>query len=151
MVVTEKETAANEAAESANCATPAAMLRVLEDVYAAAFRPTRSPLLTPAMAHLLLVFMEQTTTGQERLKAGLPSVGLSLAHKTGSSGTVGGRTLAHNDVGMIRLTDGRHACIVSFITACTEDVATMNHAHAQLAEETVLRLFAQREGTDAGE
>ena len=62
--------------------------------------------------------------------------GYVLAHKTDSSGTVGGSTLGHNDVGIIRLPDDRYACIVSFITACTEDSTTLNHAHAQLAEMT---------------
>ena len=47
-----------------------------------------------------------------------------------------GITAAHIDVGIIRLADGRHACIVSFISASTEDAATMNRAHAELAEKT---------------
>ena len=136
IAATEKGMASGVAAMSLNCATPAAMLRVLEDLHSSAFLHTLHPLLTPPMARLLLAYMEQTSTGQDRLRAGLPSEKLSFAHKTGSSGTVGGSTLAHNDVGIIRLPDDRYACIVSFITACTEDAATMNHAHAQLAEMT---------------
>ena len=143
IAVTEKEMALDAAAMSENCATPAAMLRVLEDLYSAATFPTQHPLLTPPMARLLLAYMEQTTTGQERLRAGLPSGELAFAHKTGSSGTVGGCTLAHNDVGIIRLPDGRHACIVSFITDCSESAATMNQAHAQLAEKTYRALTAK--------
>ena len=136
IVVTEREMAKDVAAQVANAATPAAMLRVLEDVHDAAFGTTRNPLLSPPMARLLLAYMEQCSTGQERLRAGLPRVPLSFAHKTGSSGTLGGITAAHNDVGIICLADGRYACIVSFISASTEDVATMNRAHAELAEKT---------------
>lgn len=134
--VTEKEMALDVAAKTVNRTTPAAMLRVLEDLHSATSHQTLYPLLTPPMACLLLAYMDQTTTGPERLRAGLPNVGLSFAHKTGSSGIINGITLAHNDVGIIRMDDGRYACIVSFITACTEDAATMNHAHAQLAEKT---------------
>lgn len=136
IAVTEKEMASDVAAKLVNRATPAAMLRLLEDLYSAAYHQTQHPLLTPPLARLLLAYMEQTTTGQERLRAGLPHTELSFAHKTGSSGIVGGITLAHNDVGIIRLPDGRHAGIVSFITASTENAATMNRAHVQLAEKT---------------
>lgn len=73
-------------------------------------------LLSPASTKLLLKLMTETTTGQDRLKAGLPK-GARLAHKTGTSATDFGLTPATNDVGIVTLKDGRRYAVVVFLAS----------------------------------
>lgn len=127
-----------------NRATPLAVLRLLEDVYAAAQQTDKRPLLSPPYANYLLETMEQTQTGDSRLKAGLPTSGIRIAHKTGSSGVHGGRTLAHHDAGIVMLQNGCHACVVSFITESNESEGQMNQCHAATAR-SVYQLHLNRE------
>lgn len=116
-----------------NRATPLALLRLLEDVYAAARQTCERPILSAPYAACLLETMEQAQTGDLRLKAGLPASGIRFAHKTGSSGVEGGRTLAHHDVGIVMQPNGRHACVVSLITGSDESEEQMNRCHAATA------------------
>ncbi len=116
----------------ANHITPRAAILLLQDVYDAA--QGKSNLLNRRQAEWLLAVMESTWTGAERLKAGL-SPDVRLAHKTGSSGTEKGHTIALNDIGVIMLPDGRHACIASFIRDSTGSMPDMEAAHARLARE----------------
>ena len=83
------------AALSVNRASPSAMLQILEDVYAAANSTPENPILSRSLAEFLLNMMNQCSTGQNRLKAGFSGAPVAFAHKTGSSGIVNGRTLAH--------------------------------------------------------
>jgi beta-lactamase class A len=53
--------------------------------------------------------MTRTSTGKNRIRAGLPA-GTLVAHKTG---TLFGVT---DDVGIVRLPDGRHLAVVFFVT-----------------------------------
>jgi beta-lactamase class A len=71
-------------------------------------------LLSPASTRLLLKIMTETTTGQNRLKAGLPP-GATLAHKTGTGRTDLGLNPATNDVGIITLKDGRRYAVAVFL------------------------------------
>lgn len=116
----------------ANHITPRAAIRLLQDVSSAA--QGKSDLLDRRQAEWLLAVMASTRTGAERLKAGL-SPDVRLAHKTGSSGTEKGHTIALNDIGVIMLPDGRHACIASFIRDSTGSMPDMEAAHARLAHE----------------
>ena len=77
-------------------------------------------LLSRASTRRLLAIMTATTTGQNRLKAGLPK-GAVLAHKTGTSGTDLGLTAATNDVGIVTLKDGRRYAVVVFLAASPQD------------------------------
>jgi len=79
--------------------TPAAMARLL-------YMLGSGRLLNPTSTSTLLKVMEQTATFPNRLKAGL-SPGWALGHKTGSSGTWEGVTIATNDVGVITAPDGK--------------------------------------------
>ena len=117
-----------------NNATPRAMVQLLY----ACFIEKR--LLSPALTQLLWDIMSSPSAGAPRLAAGIPT-GAALAHKTGSSGTnAAGYTLAHNDVGVLRLPDGRTDCISSFIHNSSETPATMEAAHAELAKRAACLL-----------
>ena len=64
--------------------------------------------------------MAETSTGTNRLKGLLPK-GTEVAHKTGSSGQEDGLTAAFNDVGIVKLPNGKHYAIAVFITDSKED------------------------------
>lgn len=117
---------------SVNQASPMAMRQILEDVYAAAHSSPRNPILSQSLAGFLLRIMNQCSTGQNRLKSGFLGAAVAFAHKTGSSGVVNGRTLAHNDIGIIQLPGGSYACIVSFISDSTQNESQLNECHSKL-------------------
>jgi beta-lactamase class A len=58
--------------------------------------------------------MREAVTGQGRLRAGFSSKTV-LAHKTGTSETFEGVSLATNDIGLATLPDGRTLAIVAFL------------------------------------
>ncbi len=120
-----------------NNATPRAMTALLR----ACFVERR--LLSPEHTELLWGIMSGPTAGAPRLRAGIPQ-GAVLAHKTGSSGTRQGFTLARNDVGVLKLQDGQLACIVSFIRDSRASVPEMDAAHAALARRVAERMSAEQ-------
>ena len=73
-------------------------------------------LLSAASTHHLLDVMASTSTGKNRLKAGLPS-GWSLGHKTGSGRTWKELCSATNDVGILTAPDGKKFAVAVFVTA----------------------------------
>lgn len=79
-------------------------------------------LLSPESSALLLGLMTETKTGANRLKAGLPE-GASLAHKTGTSATNFGITVATNDIGIVTLKDGRKYAVVVMLADSPADLA----------------------------
>lgn len=70
-------------------------------------------LLTPSSTKLLLKLMGDQVI-PNRLRAGLPK-GTDFADKTGTSGSINGRTGAYNDMGIITLPDGRRVLIGAFL------------------------------------
>lgn len=73
--------------------------------------------------------MTDVSTGQKRLKAGLPP-GAKLAHKTGTSGMILGINAATNDIGIVTLPDGRKYAVAIFLagSAMPEDEREAVHA-----------------------
>jgi len=69
----------------------------------------RGGALTPESRAVLLDTMTRTSTGKNRIRSGLPE-GVVFAHKTG---TLAGVT---DDVGIVRLPDGRHLAMAIFVT-----------------------------------
>lgn len=88
--------------DTRNASTPRAMLALLAAI-------DRGGVLSPQSRAVLLDTMTRTSTGKNRMRAGLPD-GTVFAHKTG---TLQGVT---DDVGIIRLPDGRHLALAIFIT-----------------------------------
>lgn len=70
--------------------------------------------LSKSSRALLMQWMTETETGLKRLKGNLPP-GTVVAHKTGTSYTVNGVTVATNDVGLITLPNGQHLAIAVFV------------------------------------
>jgi beta-lactamase class A len=81
-------------------------------------RLARGELLSPTSTRLLLRLMTDSATGENRLKAGLPP-DASLAHKTGSAATDLGVTPATNDIGVVRLANGRRFVIAAYLAGST--------------------------------
>ncbi|MCC6365436.1 MAG: class A beta-lactamase [Bryobacterales bacterium] len=71
-------------------------------------------LLSGASTKHLVHVMEQTATGEDRLKAGL-APGWKIGHKTGTSGSWKGVTAATNDVGILTAPDGGAVSIAVFV------------------------------------
>ncbi|MCW1382183.1 class A beta-lactamase-related serine hydrolase [Novosphingobium sp. KCTC 2891] len=82
--------------------TPRAMVALLGAI-------DRGGVLSPQSRAVLLDTMTRTSTGKNRIRAGLPE-GTLVAHKTG---TLAGVT---DDVGIVRLPDGRHLAVAIFVT-----------------------------------
>jgi beta-lactamase class A len=84
-------------------------------------------LLSPSSTKFLLDTLTQTTTFPDRLKAGVPD-GWTIGHKTGTSGTWKGVTVAFNDVGIITGPKGETISIAVFISdskASDKDMAKL--------------------------
>lgn len=88
-------------AEPEDTATPRAMLDLVT-----AFEAGRA--LSPASTQRLFTIMAGCETGKARIVGMLPP-GTAVAHKTGSLNGVG------NDVGVVRLPDGRRFAVVVFV------------------------------------
>lgn len=102
--------------------TPRAMAALLAAI-------DRGGVLSPQSRAVLLDTMTRTSTGRNRIRAGLPE-GTLLAHKTG---TLAGVT---DDVGIVRLPDGRHLAMAIFVTG------PENHtAHANLIAQIAQVLY----------
>lgn len=89
----------------------------------------RSP-LTPEHTALLLDWM-QPTSRLMRLQADLPA-GTSVAHKSGTSGEEHGVAAATNDIGLIRLPDGRELAIAVFVTDARASMPVREAVIAQI-------------------
>ncbi|MFO1013432.1 MAG: class A beta-lactamase [Caulobacteraceae bacterium] len=74
-------------------------------------------LLSTPSTLLLLKIMTETSTGPNRLKAGLPA-GAALAHKTGTGPVVLGVNAATNDMGIVTLADHRRYALAAFVAGC---------------------------------
>ena len=99
--------------------TPRSMLALLAAI-------DKGNVLSESSRAVLIGTMARTTTGARRIRAGLPA-GTLVAHKTG---TLAGVT---NDVGIIRLPDGRHLALVVFVTG-PEGHGPHNQLIAQIAQ-----------------
>jgi beta-lactamase class A len=110
---TEKELAQDKAVQYRNYATPDAVVVLLR-----ALHEGRG--LSKSSQALLLRLMTETPTGLKRIKGLLPK-GTVVAHKTGTSRTVDGVTAATNDIGLVRLPNGRHLAIAVFVSDAKAD------------------------------
>jgi len=93
-------------------------------------------LLSGASTRHIIDVMTQTVTFPDRLKAGV-APGWAIAHKTGTSGTWKGMTIATNDVGILTAPSGGKVAIAVFIAdsrAPDRDRAALT---AKLARATI--------------
>jgi beta-lactamase class A len=89
------------------------------------------PPVSPIANACLLKSMDSPFTSG-RIRAGLPP-GTPLAHKSGSSGTHGGKAAATNDIGLVTLPDGRRLAIAVFVTDSRADDDTREAVIARIA------------------
>lgn len=125
IATTEKEMAADPKAQYRNWATPRGMVSLLR-----IFHERRA--LSPASSAYLKQLMTETETGPNRLRGMLPA-GTRVAHKTGTSNTVGGMTAATNDVGLVALPGGKTMAIAVFVSDSPADTAAREGVIAKLA------------------
>jgi beta-lactamase class A len=89
-------------------------------------------LLTQASTQHLLDLMAAQTI-PNRLRAGLPK-GVQLADKTGSSGTLEGKTAAYNDIGILTWPDGHTVLVAAFLTHSSASMAARDALFADIAK-----------------
>jgi beta-lactamase class A len=93
--------------------------------------------LTAAHTRMLWQWMQDASSGAQRIKGELPA-GTTVLHKTGTSGTRDGVTFATNDVGLITLPDGRRLAIAIFVTDSKADDETRDAVIARIAKAAYL-------------
>ena len=123
---TEKEMGFGETVAYRNWAKPKAMVKLLRILHQGRKG------LSPASRNFLLELMTETKTGLKRIKGQLPA-GTVVAHKTGTSGTVGGITRATNDIGLVSLPNGKHLAIAVYISDTKADDRTREEVIAKIA------------------
>lgn len=100
-----------------NWSTPKAITELLVKFY------TKNPLSKESF-NFLWTTMVETSTGVNRIKGQLPK-GTIVGHKTGTSDTnKAGITAAINDMGIVRLPNGKHYAIAVFVCNTKENEAT---------------------------
>ena len=99
-----------------------ALLRMLSE---------HSPLSAEHTA-LLLRWMIDCPVGAKRIKGQLPA-GVTVAHRTGTSGERNGVIAATNDVGLISLPDGRRLALAVFVTDSSAPAETCEATIARIA------------------
>ena len=107
-----------------NWSTPEAMVELLKLLQT-------EKVLSAERRDILLSLMIKSRPGQQRIKGLLP--GTTVAHKTGTSGTINGVTTATNDVGIVTLGNGKHLAIAVFVSSTTADEKTREGVIAKIA------------------
>lgn len=123
---TEKVMGLDETVQYRNTSKPKAMVELLRILLQG------KKGLSASSRDLLLEFMTKTTTGPKRIKGLLPAETI-VAHKTGTSRTVGGITRATNDVGLVRLPNGKHFAIAVFLSDTKAADQTREEVIAKIA------------------
>lgn len=110
-----------------NWTTPLAAVQILDKYF-------NGNILSKTSYEFLWKIMVETTTGLKRMKYVLPE-GTIVAHKTGTSGTnKEGVTSAVNDLGIVRLPNGKHLAIMFFVCNSTENMATNEQIIAEITK-----------------
>lgn len=110
-----------------NWSTPKAVTELLTIFYT-------KKVLSKSSFNFLWKTMVETSTGTNRLKGQLPK-GTVVGHKTGTSGTnKQGITSAINDVGIVKLPNGKHYAIAIFVCNTRENEATNEKIIADISK-----------------
>lgn len=108
-----------------NWGHPSSVVQLLQKIHDGA-------LLNEEHTRFICSTLVETSTGTNKIRAGLPS-DITLGHKTGSSGKVAdGLTIADNDAGFIVLPDGRVCYLAVFVKDSRESDATNADLIAQI-------------------
>jgi beta-lactamase class A len=109
-----------------NSCAPMAMTRLLELFH-------KGKMLGKEQQAYLLKYMETAPSGPKRIKGLLPE-GTVVAHKTGTGGTINGRTEGVNDIGIITLPNGEHLALSVFVTDIAADIPVAEAILAKIAK-----------------
>ncbi len=112
---------------NANRISPIDMISILEKLH-------KGQLLSRENTALLWKKMIESETGPDRIRGKLPR-NIQVGHKTGSSGTdKNGVTAAFNDVGIVKMPNGKSFAIVVFISDSRESAKTNAETIAKITE-----------------
>ncbi len=106
--------------------SPTGMVQMLRELAA-------GRLVSKSSTQYLLGVMDQTATGPDRLKAGLLK-GWRIGHKTGTSGSWKGLTVAFNDVGVMYAPNGGMVFIAVFVGDSHADASAKAALMASIAK-----------------
>ena len=81
----------------------------------------RGELLSPASTRRVIDTMHRTTSGPQRLKAGVPP-GWRVAHKTGTGQVLGSLATGYNDIGILTAPDGTRYAVAVMLASTTAPV-----------------------------
>lgn len=84
-------------------------------------RLARGELLSPASTRLMLDTMSRTTSGPQRLKAGVPA-GWLVAHKTGTGQELAGTATGYNDIAILTAPDGTRYAVAVMLATTTASI-----------------------------
>ena len=82
-------------------------------------RLARGELLSPASTALILATLQQTRSGPQRLKGGVPP-GWSIGHKTGTGQFFDGEQSGYNDIGILTSPEGHRYALAVLIARTRE-------------------------------
>lgn len=112
-----------------NTTTPLATVELLEKFY-------KTEILKEATTKYLYQIMIETSRGLTWMKAGLPE-NTELAHRTGISGTNDANLrVAMNDIGIVKLPNGKHLIIAVFMKNITEQKEVTEKIIADITKTT---------------
>jgi len=97
----------------------------------------RGELLSPSSTASMIEMLRATSTGAGRIKGMLPA-GTEVAHKTGTTGTVGGLNGSTNDVGVITLPNGGgQLALAVYLKGSRQDLNARENLIARIAKAAV--------------
>nr|AIA14405.1 VEB-PER_beta_lactamase [uncultured bacterium] len=127
IVATEREMKAGWDVQYTNYSRPSAYLQLLQIAY-------ERKKLSKASHDFLWKTLVEGPTGLKRIKGQLPK-GTEVAHKTGTSGTSDkGIVAATNDVGIVKLPNGKDIAVVVFVSDAAADIDTRELVIARIAK-----------------
>lgn len=84
-------------------------------------RLARGELLSPASTRLMFDTLSRTSSGPQRLRAGVPA-GWRVAHKTGTGQELEGRATGYNDIAILTAPDGTRYAVAVMLAHTTASV-----------------------------
>lgn len=120
-----------------NTTTPLATTELLEKFF-------KGNILKKKTTKYLYQIMVETSRGLTWMKAGLPK-GTELAHRTGISSTnEAGLRVAMNNVGIVKLPNGKHFILSIYLTEITEEIEVTEKILADITKATYNYFAAQK-------
>ena len=101
-------------ADPVDGASPLAIVKALGEL-------SKGSLLSSASTRMLMAMMERTSSGPNRLKAGVP-LNWRFGHKTGTGQQLGGVSTGYNDIGIMTAPDGKRYAVAVMMGDTTSSI-----------------------------